>query len=215
MLRLRICSELWESCHDPEGFREVIERYLRDGPVRLFTQLSECSNSKTGQKELVQCELMLVSDSRIRLLLRPSSGGGCDYEIIGVEHASPRDRQASYLAKALDDRIMVLSPEQSLVGDFAIVFRIAEFRSLARYLRMPISLGWARLKRGRRISRVVEGNTAMFLFESITQGDFCEAGDLEAMAEALDVADCGCVVTDAYELRLIRRLVESYGGLLS
>lgn len=167
---------------------------------------------------VTQRQVMLVSMGMIKLILRPSSHANtslCDYEIMDVVRASEADRLASYAVRSINSPIVVLAPEQSLVGDFAIVLRIAEFTSLARYLKMPINLGYARLKRGRRISRVVEGDTAMFLFESTTQGESCGMHDLEAMAEALDVADCGCLVTDAYELRLIRRLVEGYGELVS
>lgn len=94
----------------------------------------------------------------------------------------------------------------------AVALKPRKYCTLADYLKAPISLAWARLKRGRMIRVACHGETALYLLtmdpEASEVGSILDEKDLE---EALIEVDVGRVITDPYELQLAVRLVEKFG----
>jgi hypothetical protein len=158
----------------------------------------------------------MVSDGRMKLVLQPSLRdiSGCDFEIVGVEHATKQDRYEGYGAKLIEDRVTVLSPYEDEPHEIAVVMRMTEYKRLAAYLKTPVNLAWARIRRGRTVTRVFHERASIFVLEPIGREQTYTSDDLEAMENALADADVGSVVTDPYELRLIKELCIRYGEKL-
>jgi hypothetical protein len=96
--------------------------------------------------------------------------------------------------------------------DVAVAVKSRKYRQLADYLKAPINLAWARLKRGRMIRVVRYGETVLFLLTldpaAREVGSILDEQDLD---EALSATDAGRVITDPYELRLVVRLIDKFG----
>jgi hypothetical protein len=94
----------------------------------------------------------------------------------------------------------------------AVAVKSKKCCQLADHLKMPISLAWERLRRGRTIKVVYHGETAIFLLtmdpEARQVGSILDEKDLD---EALAEVDAGRVITDPYELRIAVRLMEKFG----
>ena len=224
VLRLRVAPRVWVRVveADPD-FDETLQDYLNGGASWIFNP-----PRLVGEKIV-----HLIESGNYRLWLARSGVPNADYDIIHMQQLRPEDHTSRAVGAEIDTNIIVLPPTikqrdsnktvdaDDEPGDLIkptqqIVFflKIPTYRQLAEHVQVPLTMAYRRAKYGRSVQRLFWKDDAIFILTPDGTSP-CYLDAAENLAQALEEAEAGRLITDPYEVRRALELADKFGEKLT
>jgi hypothetical protein len=197
-----------------------------DDPT-LHIYISHCIVD-SSRRSFIETDRRMVRTDRHKLMLDVPNvpDRTWDYDITDLDSIDDGERQEFAESQEINE-VIVLSPDQAAFEnetgvdmdtvplEIGVAVQATEYRRSADHLKTVVGWAWQRLKRGRTVKRVFwDKEWVLFLFsldpEKINEAS--KGADLMLMEDALREAGVGKVISDNYELKRLREMVEKFGG---
>lgn len=222
VLRLRISPEVWSAATEVDpNFDQTIQKHL-NGVCWLFSEERPVYDGLTGACRFTGVYQMVATANFQFYLEKPKVlHAGWDYDIVFFSRIKKFDRCVAIAGREVQDEIVVLAPGQGILAQSAVLAEVGfivkthEYRQLASHLKAPINLAWGKIRKGRTTQRVFYGDDVLFLLKNKDSTQAGPASDNDLMDEALRDVGVGRVITDPYELRKLREMIDKFGETMS